>query len=205
MYLQWTRVSFILIRFDKLPVMILIQIFPFVIFHFYFVVFVGRTFNLQSHWEKSLREQNTRNESIKLPETRTISTRVKFFLLRTSFFLRIYICITLSIWEPQGKDTTSHIFFSFSYMRAILKFSSSRTSRTSPKPSFCRFSRASPEEHSRQKYWFMYRMFHNKRSIFKWRIQHLKSTKSFVHNVRPIWSPSPDIASFQCYHLLSDY
>lgn len=177
MYLQWTRVSFILIRFDKLPVMILIQIFPFVIFHFYFVLFVSRTFNLQNHWEKSLREQNTRNELIKLPE------RYRCMLSFSSYehrFLRIYICITLSIWEPQGKETTSHIFFSFSYIRAILKFSSSRTSRISPKPSFCRFSRASPEEHSRQKYWFMYRMFHNKRSIFKRRIQHLKSTKSFV-------------------------
>lgn len=74
MYLQWTRVSFILIRFHK--VMILVQIFPFVIFHFYFVLFVSRTFNLQNHWQKSLREQNTRNELIKLPETRTISMHI---------------------------------------------------------------------------------------------------------------------------------
>lgn len=177
MYLQWTRVSFISIRFHK--VMILVQIFPFVIFHFYFVLFVSWTFNLQNHWQKSLREQNTRNELIKLPETRTISMHVKFSLLRTSFFTNLHMYNVIHM-RTTGKRYDESYFFSFSYTRAILKFSSSRTSRISPKPSFCRFSRASPEEHSRQKYWFMYRTFHNKRSIFKWRIQHLKSTKSFV-------------------------
>lgn len=113
MYLQWTRVSFILIRFDKLPAMILVQIFPFVIFHFSSVLFVSRTFNLQNHWEKSLRGQNTHNELIKLPETRTMSIHIKLLLLRTSFFTNLHMYNVIHLRTTGKRYDEPYLFFFF--------------------------------------------------------------------------------------------